>query len=308
MKKHLGIVTLAAIIVAILIAYSVTYTVNYQEKALLLKFGKIQEVVKEPGLKFKWPAPINKVVKFDSRVRTLAMPNYQTQTLDKQSVTASVYVNWRIFDPEEFYNKYRTGNSDVVYNAEEKLQEIWKDRTYNLFAEYNFGELITLNHDKFRLDDLEKNMFSRVQEAMQKGNYGVEIIDVGISRLGVPDNVTQSVFERMVADRNAVVTELMSQGEKYAKTLKGDANSQATIIKAKADAEAKKIRGEGDARAAEYYSAFLENPELANFLRRLETLRKTLNERTTVILDKSTPPYQLMIEGPESTMKSIIKD
>ena len=305
MKKHMGIVTLAAIIVAILLAYSVTFTVNYQEQALLLKFGKIQKVIDKPGLKFKWPAPINKVVKFDTRVRTLAMPNYQTQTRDKQNVIASVYVNWRIADPESFYKKYHTGNTDVVYNAEEKLQEIWKDRTYNMFAEYNFGELITLDKENFRLIDLERGedgMLSRVQNAMKEdGNevYGVEVVDVGISRLGVPDNVTQSVFERMIADREAVVIELTSQGEKYAKTLQGDAESQATIIKAKAEAEAKKIRGEGDARAAEFYSAFLQNPELANFLRRLETLRKTLNERTTVILDKDTPPYQLMIEGPQ---------
>ena len=302
MKKHFGIVTLATLIVVILIAYSVTFTVNYQEKALLLKFGKIQKVIDEPGLKFKWPAPINKVVKFDSRVRTMAMEISQTNTLDKQNLVVSLYVNWRISDPEAFYNKYRTGNTDVVYNAEEKLQEIWKDRTYNLFAEYNFGELITLNKEKFHLIDLERGddgMLSRVQKAMAEDEYGVEVIDVGISRLGVPDNVTQSVFDRMIADREAVVTELMSQGDKYAKTIKGDAESQATIIKAKSQAEAKKIRGEGDARAAEFYSAFLENPELANFLRRLETLRKTLNERTTIILDKDTPPFQLMTDGPK---------
>lgn len=302
MKKHLGIVLVAAIIVSVLLLYLVTFTVNYQESALLLRFGEIQKSVTEPGLKFKWPTPINQVVKFDTRVRTLAMANYQTQTRDKQNVIVSVYVNWRISDPVAFYSKYRSGNTDIIYNAEEKLQEIWKDRTYNLFAEYNFGELITLNTEKFKLIELERgsdSMLSRVRKAMSEDNYGVEIVDVGISRLGVPDNVTESVFERMVADRQAVVTELMSQGEKYARTMMGDAESQATIITATAEAQAKSIRGEGDALAAEYYSTFLKNPELANFLRRLETLRKTLNERTTIILDKSNPPYQLLIEGPE---------
>ncbi len=306
MKKHFGIVLIASIIVSILLLYLVTYTVNYQETALLLKFGEIEKAVVEPGLQFKWPNPINKVVKFDTRVRTLAMANYQTQTRDKQNVIVSVYVNWRIADAKAFYSKYRSGNTDIIYNAEEKLQEIWKDRTYNLFAEYNFGELITLDKEKFKLFDLERgsdSMLSRVRAAMQEDNYGVEIVDVGISRLGVPDNVTESVFERMSADRQAVVTELMSQGDKYAKTMTGDAESKATIIKATAEAEAKSIRGEGDALAAESYSTFLKNPELANFLRRLETLRNTLNSRTTIILDKSTPPYQLMIDGP-----AILKD
>ena len=302
MKKHFGIVLIASLIVSILLLYLVTYTVNYQEQALLLKFGEVQKVETEPGLKFKWPTPINTVVKFDTRVRTLAMANYQTQTRDKQNVIVSVYVNWRISDSEAFYSKYRSGNTDIVYNAEEKLQEIWKDRTYNLFAEYNFGELITLDTENFKLLDLERGsdgMLSRVRQAMEEGNYGVEIVDVGISRLGVPDNVTQSVFGRMIADREAVVIELKSEGEKYARTITGEADSQATIIKATAQAEAKSIRGEGDALAAESYSTFLLNPELANFLRRLETLRTTLNDRTTIILDKNTPPYQLMIDGPE---------
>ena len=302
MKKHFGIVLIASIIVSILLLYLVTFTVNYRECALLLRFGEIQKAIVEPGLKFKWPTPINKVVKFDTRVRTLAMANYQTQTRDKQNVIVSVYVNWRISDPEAFYSKYRSGNTDIIYNAEEKLQEIWKDRTYNLFAEYNFGELITLDPDKFKLIDLERGsdgMLSRVRSAMAEDKYGVEIVDVGISRLGVPDNVTESVFERMVADRQAVVTELMSQGEKYARSMTGDAESQATIIRATASAEAKSIRGEGDALAAESYSTFLKNPELANFLRRLETLRNTLNDRTTIILDKNNPPYQLLIDGPK---------
>ena len=302
MKKHLGIVLIASAIVSILLLYLVTYTVKFQEAALLLKFGKVQQVVTEPGLKFKLPTPINTVVKFDTRVRTLAMSNYQTQTRDKQNVIVSIYVNWRISDPEAFYSKYRSGNTDIMYNAEEKLQEIWKDRTYNLFAEYKFGELITLDPGKFKLLDLERgpdSMLSRVRAAMQEDNYGVEIVDVGISRLGVPDNVTESVFQRMQADRQAVVTELVSEGNKYALTITGEATSQATIIKAEAEAEAKSIRGEGDALAAEYYSTFLKNPKLANFLRRLETLRKTLNDRTTIILDKSNPPYQLLIDGPE---------
>ena len=299
MKKHLGIVLIASLIVTILVAYLITFTVSYQEKALLLKFGEIEKTIDQPGLKFKLPTPFNTVVKFDTRVRTLAMAINQTQTLDKQNVNVSVYVNWRISDPADFYSKYRSGNTDIVYNAEEKLQEIWKDRTYNLFAEYNFGELITLDQNNFKLPELEAKMLARVRESMSADNYGVEIIDVGISRLGVPDNVSESVFERMIADRQAVVTELMSEGDKYAKTITGEAESRATIIKATAEAEAKSIRGEGDALAAESYSTFLKNPELANFLRRLETLRKTLNEKTTIILDKNNPPYELLIDGPE---------
>ena len=127
----------------------------------------------------------------------------------------------------------------------------------------------------------------------------MEIVDLGIRQLGVPGPVTESVFNRMKEEREAVVRTLQADGQSQADSIIGQAKGQATRIKAEAEAKARAIEGQGDAEAAQYYAAFLENPALANFLRRLETLRKTLSERTTLVLDSETPPYNLLTVGPD---------
>ena len=143
-------------------------------------------------------------------------------------------------------------------------------------------------------------MLKRVRDKAYGGDgYGIEIVDLGIRQLGVPGPVTESVFNRMKEEREAVVRTLQADGQSQADSIVGQAKGQATRIKAEAEAKARAIEGQGDAEAAQYYAAFLENPALANFLRRLETLRKTLSERTTLVLDSETPPYNLLTEGPD---------
>ena len=215
----------------------------------------------------------------------------------------------RIIDPEVFYVRFRKGRSsgeDVVYEAEKTLRG-WIADSANLIAEYNLSQLVTEDIQKFKLPELEKGsptktggMLAYLRDKMSgEGGYGVDIVDLGIKQLGVPDSVSEKVFERMIADREAVVTTLLAEGDSQAKSIKGEAEGRATEIKAKAQAVAKDIMGRGDAEAARYYASFLENPQLANFLRKLETLRKTLNQRTTIVLDGDSPPYNLLQTGPQ---------
>jgi len=317
-KKHIGVILVGCGLIAVLVLYMVSFTVRWQEKALVLTFGKITRQVEKPG--FQWIWPWQSVVKFDCRLRTLEQQFNQTQTRDKQNLIVSVYVNWRISDPQRFYERFRVGDTtsaeDIILHAEKIMRSSWLAPTSNMFAEYNFSELITLDPAKFKLKALEKgiegdtnsnSMLARVRKEAQpeeedkdgKSGYGVEIVDLGIRRLGVPDRVTESVFNRMRADREAEVGKLMSEGSSVATIKIGAAKSQADIRMAEAQAEEKRIKGEGDAEAAGYYASFLNNPELANFLRRLETLRKTLSKRTTIVLDSKSPPYELLLTGPE---------
>ncbi|MBN2375673.1 MAG: protease modulator HflC [Sedimentisphaerales bacterium] len=310
MKKHIGVIILAFSIVSILVLYSITFTVRTQEKALVLTLGRISRTVDEPGLQWKWPWPGQSVVKFDGRIRTLPQQLTQKQTKDQQNVILSVYVNWRIDDAAVFYRRFspsgKINKADVLFKAEEALRG-WISAASNIISEYNFDELVTLDNNQFKLRELEKGsadelggMLKRVREFAASGDgYGIAIVDLGVWRLGVPDDVTGKVFARMREDRNAEVRKYVSQGKTEASNIISTAISEATIIKAKAQAQAKDTMGQGDAKAAEYYSTYLKNPELANFLRRLETLRTTLNNRTTIILDKKSPPYELLESGPE---------
>ena len=187
------------------------------------------------------------------------------------------------------------------------MRTSWIAEAANVFAEFDLSQLVTLDADNYKLVALEKGtpdqpggMLVRIREQSQtEGGYGIEIVDLGIRRLGVPDGVTISAFNRMEADRNAEVDRLMSEGLSIADSMIGEAESKKTIIIAEAQAQAKKIRGQGDAEAARHYVSFLEHPELANFLRRLETLRITLNPRTTIVLDSDSPPYNLLLTGPK---------
>jgi len=306
-KKHIGIVIIGLAILFILVLSSLTYTVRWKEKALVLNFGKISRVEEEPGL--KWCLPWQNVMKFDGRLRNYQTVANQVQTRDKQTVIVTVYVNWRIEDASRFYERFRQGNTstsdDVVVKANDFLKS-WVTESTNVFAEYELGELVTLDPDAFKLASVEKGddgkggMLKRIRDKADAGDgYGMEIVDLGIRQLGVPGPVTESVFNRMKEEREAVVRTLQADGQSQADSIIGQAKGQATRIKAEAEAKARAIEGQGDAEAAQYYAAFLENPALANFLRRLETLRKTLSERTTLVLDSETPPYNLLTEGPD---------
>jgi len=315
-KKHIGSIVIALLIVGILLLYMVTFTVRWQEKALVLTFGKISRQETKAGLKWKWPYPIQSVVKFDGRIRTLDQQTAQTQTRDKTNVVSTVYINWKIVEPKLFYERFRKGGTsgdDVVYEAEKTLRG-WLAGSANIITEYNLGELVTEDAEKFKLPELEKGKPGQpggmlaylVDKVGADGGSGIKIVDLGIKRLGVPDFVSGKVFERMKADREAVVVTLLSEGASEAESIKGKADGQAKEIEAEAKAEAKNIMGKGDAEAAQYYAVFLDNPQLANYLRKLETLRKTLNKRTTVILDSESAPYNLLQKLPQ--VKAEIKN
>jgi modulator of FtsH protease HflC len=306
-KKHGVLIIVGLAIVGIVLLYAVTFTVRWQEQGLVLTFGKITAEYDQPGLKWVWPW--QDVVKLDTRVRTCMPPAYQTQTRDKQPIICRLYVTWRIQNAAEFYNQFNKSGarqeSDLAEAATARLIPMIGE-SMNVFAEYPLGELVTLDEGKFKLDTVEHGpdgktgMLGRIRDKVAGGKYGIEVLDVGIRQLGVPDNVTQSVFKRMSAEREAEVTALMAAGRSQADSIVGTARGQAIEIKAKAEAQATAIQGEGDAKAAEYYAAFLQHPELANFLRKLGTLRTTLNERTTLVLDNETPPYNLLITGPQA--------
>jgi len=315
-KKHIRSMLAGLAVVVVLMLYFVTFTVRFQEQALVLTFGKITKVETEPGLKWIWPW--QKVVKYDTRIRTFEPVAYEIQTKDKQPVICQLYMNWRIDDAEKFYAVFRKGQAvgeeDVVFNAMELVRSWLAEGTRSVFSQYNLGELVTLDQAKFKLSEMERGkegeaggILEQVREkARGEGEgkeYGIVIVDIGIKKLGVSDTVTQSVFKRMEQERMAVIRTLEAEGDSEAKSIVGKANGTRAKIVAEAESKAKAIRGEGDAKAAEYYSEFLTNPELANFLRKLDTLRKTLTNRTTIVLDQNSPAYDLLTEGPEKSKK-----
>ncbi len=307
MRKHIGVIVLAVTIVLILLLYMIAFSVRWQEKGLVINLGgQISREVDEAGLHWKWPF-YQKVVQFDGRIRTLQQKPMTIGAEGKQTIIASVYVNWRIADARKFFESFSkegTRSKDVIAYAEKILQGWIKADATSVFGDYNLAKLVTLDPTQFKLVELERGsatkegMLQKLRaQASVEGGYGIEILDLGIRKLGIPDNITKDVFQRMKAEREAEVSRLVSEGDRDAEILIADAQSKAAIMETTAQAKAKDIRGKGDAQAAEFYKKFLDNAALANFLRRLETLRKTLSDRTTLILDSKSPPYNMITRG-----------
>ena len=319
MKKNLSYVIIGSLAVGILLLYMATFTVRWQEKALVLTFGKIDRQVEEAGL--NWIAPWQSVVKFDSRIRTLDLQGTQTVTRDMQNIIVTVYVNWRVSDAQTFYERFRTdrgaAGEDVIFEAQKRLRNLMADACH-VFTEYNLSQLVTLDQANFKLGLIEKGdgangqvggMLGRIREKVsEKGGYGIEIVDIGLKHMGVPDSVTTAVFARMNKERTAEAESLRSEGAAEATSIMGLAEGEARKIMAQAKAKEREIKGQGDAEAAQYYAKFLEHPSLAMFLRKLETLRTTLSDRTTLTLDSHSPPYNLLLEGPANIVLNGEKD
>jgi membrane protease subunit HflC len=153
---------------------------------------------------------------------------------------------------------------------------------------------VTTNKEELKLDAIEDDMKKRVGED-SVGN-GIEIIMVGIKRLGIPESVTSAVFERMKAERQAEIQKIQAEGERQAKEIKAKADLEANKILAVARAEAIQISGEAEAQAAKSYKVFKQNPELANFLFQRKALEGLLKENSTLILDPNTPPFNLLTQ------------
>ncbi len=313
MKKHVVIIVIALALVVVLGLYAVTFTVRWQEQALVLHFGRIDRLINaegnEAGLHWRLPYPVETAVRFDTRIRTLIRPATETRTRDQQNIIVTLYMNWRISDARQFYSAFHKAGyqeADVVMEAEKTLLNFMGEAG-NVFTEYEFNQLVTLDPDRFKLADLEQDapggMLRKIKDLVaskkEGEGFGVEIINVGIKKLGVPDSVTEKVFARMASERQKEITKLLQEGESQKNTIISEAQSQATMIKATATAEARDIRGQGDAEAAQFYADLLKQPQLAGFLRKLETLKATLNDRTTIVIDSRTAPFKMLLDGPD---------
>jgi membrane protease subunit HflC len=163
-----------------------------------------------------------------------------------------------------------------------------------VIGNYAFNNLVTTNNEELKLDAIEDDMKKRVGE--DSDDNGIEIIMVGIKRLGIPESVTSAVFERMKAERQAEIQKIQAEGERQATEIKAKADLEANKILALARAEAIQISGEAEAQAAKSYKVFKQNPELANFLFQRKALEGLLKENSTLILDPNTPPFNLLTQ------------
>ena len=250
------------------------FTVDQRQYAIIFQLGEIKEVVKEPGLAFKWPL-IQNVRFFDKRVLTLdsAEPE-RFLTAEKKPVLVDSFVKWRIDDVNKYY--ISVGGDETV--AKTRLAQTVNAGLREEFGKRTVHDVVSGERDKI-MADVQKKADADMR------NMGVQIVDVRLKRVDLPPEVSESVYRRMETERKRVANELRSQGAAEAEKIKADADKQREVIVAEAYRDAQKIKGEGDAKAAAIYgAAFGQNPEFYAFYRSLEAYRQSFRNKSDVLV------------------------
>ena len=292
MKKNYITMSVGAFLVIIFGFMLFTFQVRQTEVAIKTRFGKAGEASIGPGFHLRLPWPVNEVYKFDNRIQNSEWTFEETGTKEGKPILVKVFVTWKIKEPLKFYNSF----SGDLAEANEVLEGKVRSAQNAVIGMYAFNNLVTTNEEDLKLDAIEADMRDRV-DTDSEGD-GIEIMMVGIKRLGIPESVTGAVFERMKAERQARIQEIEAEGERQAKTIKAEADLKANEILAEAEAQAIQIRGEAEAQAAKYFEVFKKNPELANFLFNQKAMEGLLKDNSTLILAPKTPPFTLYTQPP----------
>jgi membrane protease subunit HflC len=291
--KNIAVTIFIVLIVAVMVLYFISFQVREIESALITTFGKPTRQITEPGWHFKWPAPIERVYKFDSRMRVFEADLGETTTKGAVPIIVNTYIVWKISEPLVFFNAVGT-----IREAENKLLSQLNDTQNKVIGGHDFADFVNSDPAKIKFEDIQNEMLADLQQPIRT-NYGIEIKTLGIKQLKISEDVSKDVFERMRAERNRKTEATIAEGNAEAAKIKTDADSKKIELLAVAEARAKAIRAEGDAEAAKYYKLLEEDPEFAMFLRDIDALKKYLEKRSTIVFSTDSEPFKLLKEMPD---------
>ena len=248
------------------------FTVDMREKALKTQFGEIKRSDYEPGLHFKWFW--QSVLKFDARIQTLDSDPQLYLTSEKKQVIVDSFVKWKVRDVEQYYTS--TGGNPLIAN--QRLSVVVVKVLRDEFGKRTVHQVVSGE----RAEIMET---MRGAASNQADELGIEIVDVRIKRVDLPEGVSQSVFNRMQAERKQVAKRFRSEGEELARKIRAQAERERTVILSEAEREGQKIRGNGDAVATETYaSAYGQDSEFYSLYRSLDAYRNTFSNPADVLL------------------------
>ncbi len=279
----------AGILIAlVVVGSSAVYIVDEREQALLFQLGEVVDVKTSPGVYFKIPIAQN-VRFFESRILTMDSEEPERFiTSEKKNVLVDLFVKWRIVDVKQYY---------VSVRGDETLAQVRLAQTINSSMRDEFGNRTV--HD---VVSGERDMIMEIMR--QKANVdarkiGVEVVDVRLKRVDLPQEVSESVYRRMEAERKRVANELRSTGAAEAEKIRADADRQREVILAEAYREAQKVMGDGDAQAtAIYANAFQKDARFYEFYRSLEAYRKSFKSKEDILVIEPNSEFFKYMKNP----------
>ena len=274
-KSILGI---SLFVVALLVSNLIIFSADTTEYVVITQFGNPVRVILEPGIKFKLPDPIQAIHRFDNRLQVYEAGQLELLTKDKKSVIINHYGTWRIEDPVSYMKAVKDKSG-----AEARLSDIFSSSLGVALGRYNLDELINVNPDKVRFDNMMEEIVGKCKERAK--GYGIEVVNVKIRTLNFPEKNKLSVFRRMKAEREQMARKYRSEGSEEAAKIRSTAQKEQKTIISGAYQEAQRVKGKGDAEAIKIYAeAFQKDPQFYEFIRTLEAYEKFIDEKTTVIL------------------------
>jgi len=281
MKK----VTIIIIVLIALVLLTTVFKVDVTEQVVILQFGKPVRTIQNPGLHWKLPTPIQNAVFFDKRLLEYDVQPAEVLSTDKKTLTVDNYVRWRIIDPLLFLQTLQT-----IPTAITRLDDIVYSEIRRELGLHNMQEIITDNREQI-MDTVTKGSYDATIA------YGIEIVDVRIKRVDLPQENEESIYARMKAERDRKANQYRSEGDEESQKIIATTEKEKTIILADAYKSAEETRGEGEATALGIYAkVYSADPEFYDFLRTLETYKSVIDSSTTLVLPADSKLFDLLVK------------
>lgn len=282
----------STLLVALALLSSTLFVVDQRQFGIVYALGQIKEVITEPGLNFKLPPPFQNVSYIDKRLLTLDSVDAEPMlTAEKQRVVIDWYVRWRVTEPSQYI---RNVGLDETAGANQ-LNRVVRNAFQEEINKRTVKDLLSLKREQL-MADVKREVLEAVKGAKP---WGVDVVDVRITRVDYVETITESVYRRMEAERKRVANELRSTGAAEGEKIRADADRQREVAVANAYRDAQKIKGEGDAEAARIYAdAFGRDAQFAQFYRSLEAYKSSFSRKSdVVVMDPSSNEFFRVFRG-----------
>lgn len=306
--RKFGLYILALVVAVFLLAYTMTYTIRFTEAGVKTRFGSAgpDSVKRDPGLRFKIPL-MDSVTTYDTRPRVSQVRLETSATRDGRQIIVESFCVWRVSDPLAFFQRFSSagGAASEHYRIADDTVKSNLRNAMGAVSKFDLNRLFNADQNVDGLGELERDVLSNLAAKGTKpienapsaagtevtlATMGIEVVDVGISQIALPQETTTKVFERMAETQNAKAKDITAKAESKANTIRTDAETDARRIESFARQLAAEIRAKGDKEAEQYYAMQQGNPALAQFLVEVQMLKEVQGRKeTTVVLPMSSP-------------------
>ena len=287
-KKYWKLITILSLaLFALIILLTNVYVVKENEYRVVRQFGEVVGIYEEPGIRMKIPF-VQSVSTLPKYQMTYDVSEAEINTKDKKRIIIDNYAVWHVVNPRELIT-----NAVTIVNAESRMEEFIYSVVRTELGQLNYDEII--NDENSSRGSLNDNVTARVNELLEKDQYGIRVVDVRMKRTDLPEENEQSVYTRMISERDSTAQDYLSQGDAKKREIEAQADREAQEVIASAKKEAALIQSEGESEAAKIYNAsFSKDPEFYELYRSLQSYTKTIGEDTVIILPSDSPYAQIL--------------